>query len=685
MSQQKSLIKLKQIDLEHIIKGNAGDTAIGPDGIIIDFLAVDGAISGEASARLAADTSLSGDLTTESQTSRAAEQANASAIATETTNRMAADAHEAGVSADDRALIRSDLADYELSNDAALAAEVTRALGVEGTLNTAIGQEAGARIAADTAIRSEFAAADAEEALITISLIAEAVEAQAIVDAAQDTFTGEMGMDLAAQIAKEAAYEVSNDAALAAEAATARAAEVANATAAALASSDLADYEASNDIALAAQVAKQASDELARTAAITAAKVAADALLVSAKATADAKVEVEEGRIDAILLASSADKDSFAEIVTFINAVDLSNDNALAVVIGNLNTEIAATNADITAAATARGVIQSDVDANEAASVVSFASAATDRAAVRSEFAAADTTMRGGFAGSMKDLDDSLVSLSTQHDDDMASEGLANETARGVIQADVDQNEADADASFVAAATDRALVRSEFAAADTAAAAALATEISNRMAADTHEKNFSIAARAAIQADVDANELAADNAFIAMDQAYKTADTILGQEIGTEEAARIAGDAALTAAIAALAASAAAAQASTRVFNFYKEVKVEAVNDVSGGENEMMIFQIPGAQPHPSPTPGKEKMVMGVYKTYSEWEVNSSPDFSKIQLFLNGVMLQGGMLLNADDYKIFTGPNPATDPMEIWFSEGLLEEGDVLQVYASFL
>jgi hypothetical protein len=42
------------------------------------------------------------------------------------------------------------------------------------------------------------------------------------------------------------------------------------------------------------------------------------------------KLDVEKGRIDAILLASQADKDSFAEIVELINSVDTENDSAFA-------------------------------------------------------------------------------------------------------------------------------------------------------------------------------------------------------------------------------------------------------------------------------------------------------------------------------------------------------------------
>ena len=61
----------------------------------------------------------------------------------------------------------------------------------------------------------------------------------------------------------------------------------------------------------------------------------------------ETRVSLEENRVDAILLAADADKDSFAEIVSLINAVDTVNDDALATVIGNLNAEISSTNADV--------------------------------------------------------------------------------------------------------------------------------------------------------------------------------------------------------------------------------------------------------------------------------------------------------------------------------------------------
>lgn len=56
-----------------------------------------------------------------------------------------------------------------------------------------------------------------------------------------------------------------------------------------------------------------------------------DEVLVKGQEVATkAMVDTEKGRIDAILLAADADKDSFAEIVSLINSVDTQNDQAFA-------------------------------------------------------------------------------------------------------------------------------------------------------------------------------------------------------------------------------------------------------------------------------------------------------------------------------------------------------------------
>jgi hypothetical protein len=83
-----------------------------------------------------------------------------------------------------------------------------------------------------------------------------------------------------------------------------------------------------------------ADDIAAETSARQSAIGSAVSTLEAADTALDGKITVEKGRIDAILSASSADKDSFAEIVTLINSVDLTNDNALAAAILSINDSI---------------------------------------------------------------------------------------------------------------------------------------------------------------------------------------------------------------------------------------------------------------------------------------------------------------------------------------------------------
>jgi hypothetical protein len=84
-----------------------------------------------------------------------------------------------------------------------------------------------------------------------------------------------------------------------------------------------------------------ADDIAAETSARQSAISSAVSALESADTALDGKITTEKGRIDAILSASSADKDSFAEIVTLINSVDLTNDDALAAAILSINDSIA--------------------------------------------------------------------------------------------------------------------------------------------------------------------------------------------------------------------------------------------------------------------------------------------------------------------------------------------------------
>ena len=85
----------------------------------------------------------------------------------------------------------------------------------------------------------------------------------------------------------------------------------------------------------------------------------------------DAKIQTEKGRIDAILEASTADSDSFKEIVDLINSVDTENDQAFgSYVLSNdaaLNQEITdRTTADTTLQNSISAEVQSRIDGDSA-------------------------------------------------------------------------------------------------------------------------------------------------------------------------------------------------------------------------------------------------------------------------------------------------------------------------------
>jgi hypothetical protein len=75
----------------------------------------------------------------------------------------------------------------------------------------------------------------------------------------------------------------------------------------------------------------------------------------SADTALDGKITTEKNRIDAILSASQADKDSFAEIVSLINSVDTENDTAFAGYVTSNNAALAQEVTDRTDADTALG------------------------------------------------------------------------------------------------------------------------------------------------------------------------------------------------------------------------------------------------------------------------------------------------------------------------------------------
>lgn len=84
----------------------------------------------------------------------------------------------------------------------------------------------------------------------------------------------------------------------------------------------------------------------------------------AAEGVLDGKIATEKSRIDAILSASQADKDSFAEIVTLVNSIDTENDQAFA---GYVTSNNAALAAEVSARQSADTTLQSNITAEASA------------------------------------------------------------------------------------------------------------------------------------------------------------------------------------------------------------------------------------------------------------------------------------------------------------------------------
>ena len=200
----------------------------------------------------------------------------------------------------------------------------------EAVINTAW---AAADTAQTTSINTAWAAADAVETT-AMQLYADTAETDAIASAeskdgvrataAASDATTKANAALAAAVAADI---VVTDAHVAADAVVTTAmqsyADQAEADAESAAASD-----ATSKVAVEAGIAR-AAEGVNATAIATEATVRA-----GADTTLQSNIDTENARIDAILLAADADKDTFVEIVTFINAVDTTNDTALGTEIG---------------------------------------------------------------------------------------------------------------------------------------------------------------------------------------------------------------------------------------------------------------------------------------------------------------------------------------------------------------
>ena len=404
----------------------AGDVAIrgtSPEGAVFggSMFGLDQAMATKEAASIAADAVLTADLAAQVAKQAADETARDVAIAAAKVVADAALASEVS---------RAEGA--EAVNAAAINTEKLRAEGVEGQLAVLIGDEELARENADSAIRGskdgvEFAGSmqglsDAVDGEKLRAEAAEAVNAAAVVTEKQRAEAAELALSnglsaeqqrattaeglLDGKIDQEIADRTAADTTAASFNLAARNAIQADVDAnEASASGSFADALAARGV-IAGNLAQELLDRAAGDVQVFAdAKSYTDAEISDLTALLDAEIlatnadflsaeqarvglqgniDVEKGRIDAILAGADADKDSFAEIVALVNSVDTENDTAFAGHVSAYNTKMGLLDGVDAAATTDRAAIRSEL--------------ASEKAALQAEFAAADVVVSDAFA-----------------------------------------------------------------------------------------------------------------------------------------------------------------------------------------------------------------------------------------------------------------------------------------------
>lgn len=148
----------------------------------------------------------------------------------------------------------------------------------------------------------------------------------------------------------------------------------------------------------------------------------------------DGKITTEKGRIDAILSASQADKDSFAEIVSLINSVDTENDNAFAGYVTSnnaalaqevsdrtagdsaLQTSINGVASDLSAITTRVSAAEQDILDEEAARISAVNGVQSNLDSAVSDLEAADATLQSNIDAEASTRSTADVSLSNRLD-----------------------------------------------------------------------------------------------------------------------------------------------------------------------------------------------------------------------------------------------------------------------------
>ena len=519
----------------------------------------DAAMVAEVSSRISGDVStatvfttglaaLQADVDGNEADADAAEASLAADILTEKNRAEAAESAMESRALSAEAALQADVDQNEADADAAIAAEESARESVDTEMNAKFDSDIAA-LQAD--VDGNESDADAAIAALQADVDQNESDADAAIAALQADVDGNEADADAAIAAEESAREsadLSMGVKFDADLATLQADVDANESDSDAAELSLTTRLGEEEVAARAAEAGLASDIATETSRAEAAEdlekvraMAAESTIVSSQVSigtsTDARILAEEGRMDAVLLAADANKDSFAEIVTLINDVDLENDNALAVVISNLNAEISSTNSDVTTleaadateqsrALSAEAVLQADIDQNEVDADAAMVAEVSSRIS-------GDASLQAGFTADLSALQ-SDVDVN-ERDADAAEASLAS---------DIDTEESRATAAEGSLATDLSSEASTARAAEGVLTLAVTDEANARAAADTQAATDNADARTALQTTLEGqietlrteSEDADDSIGVELTDAVATLTSNLDAEISATNA-----------------------------------------------------------------------------------------------------------------------------------------------------
>lgn len=234
----------------------------------------------------------------------------------------------------------SNVSDFTSVETRLSAQEVNRAAahasleGIDSSLETRISSEESAMLSAVSSIET---LAQGEESSLETRLSNEEVNRAADVDAEESRALVAEG-SIESRVSTE---EVDREAAV--DSLEARASGVEDSLELRLSSEESA--EASAEASLDTRISAEESARLAEDTSVATAIASAATARGAADTSLETRLSNEENRVDAILNASTADKDSFVEIVSFINAIDVAHDAQTSTEISSIDSSIASAEA----------------------------------------------------------------------------------------------------------------------------------------------------------------------------------------------------------------------------------------------------------------------------------------------------------------------------------------------------